>query len=80
MARTVQEEGDLYVDVERVDLGELCFSDPLDEDTLCVGGNMDLDDLDTEIGDASSVAGPVYRADTTLITADNTSLSADYRL
>jgi hypothetical protein len=80
MARTVQEEGDLYVDVERVDEDELCLSDPLDEDMLCAEGIVDLADLDTEIGDASSFAGAIYRADTTLLTADNTSLNADYRL
>lgn len=55
------------MDAERVDLSALCVTGTIDEDELCT----DLVDLTTP---------PIYRADTTLLTADNTSITADYAL
>lgn len=77
MAHYVQDDGNLCLDVERVDLDTLCTGGNIDLDDLCVIGVIDEDDLCTDIGEV--VNPPVrYRADTTIITADNTSITADY--
>lgn len=76
MAQLIQDDGNLCVDAERVDLSQLCTETNIDTDTLCVTGLIDTDNLCTDIGD--TLAPQRYRADTTLITADNTSITADY--
>jgi hypothetical protein len=67
MAHIIQDDGILMVDAERVDL-----------DNLCVIGVMDTDQLCTDLID--QILAAIYRADTTLLTADNTSITADYAL
>jgi hypothetical protein len=76
MAHIVQDNGNLCVDPERVELSNLCLRIKIDDGILCVDGLIDEGFLCTDFGD---VFGPsLYRADTTLITADNTSITADY--
>jgi hypothetical protein len=66
MAHIIQDDGNLCLDAERVDLN-----------TLCVTGTIDTGNLCTEFSD--DIIPPVrYRADTTIITADNITLTADY--
>lgn len=77
MAHYVQDDGELCVDTERVDLNQLCTGATIDLDSLCVTGVIEEEDLCTDIGEV--VNPPVrYRADTTLLTADNSSITADY--
>lgn len=65
MGHLIQDEANLCIDTERVDLNSLCASGTIDEDNLC-----------TDIGDTVSI---FYRADTTVLTADLTSIRADYQ-
>ena len=66
MAHIIQDDGILMVDAERVDLDELCT------------GTIDTANLCTDLID--QILAAIYRADTTLLTADNTSITADYAL
>lgn len=76
MAMVIEDLGTLEVDTERVDLDTLCVKAVIDLDTLCVKAVIDEDTLCTNFG---ATAGPTrYRADTTFLTADNTSITADY--
>lgn len=78
MAHAVEDLADLCVDTERVDLDILCTGGNIDLDSLCVTGVIDTDDLCTDMGDTTLPI--IYRADTTLITSDNTSITVDYSL
>jgi hypothetical protein len=76
MAHIVQDDGNLCIDPERADLSNICCRAKIDESVLCVTGLIDEGFLCTDFSD---VFGPnLYRADTTFITADNTSITADY--
>ena len=76
MARLNYDEGLLQVDAERIDTDVLCVNNPVDEDKLGFSAAVDEMDLITDIGSGTSV--PRYRADTTILLADNGSVTADY--
>lgn len=65
MARIVQDEATLQLCISKVDEGNLCVTGLIDESDLC-----------TDFGNITAVAE--YRADTTILTADNAVISADY--
>lgn len=60
------------------DIGELRTRFPADELDLGLGVS-DVSDLDSGVGDAVPIP-TVFRADTTLLFADQTGFSADYLL
>lgn len=66
MASLLQDSGSIMIG-DSIDIGSLCIAERVDSKRLC-----------THIGDVT--AQQRYRADTTLLTADNTSLTADYSL
>lgn len=78
MPRLIQDEGVLRRKAERVDQNILCIKPTIDSHKLCIGPVIDLAPLCTDLG--TTTQGIRYRADTTLLTADNTSISADYAL
>ena len=65
---------------DAVDLADMQLRNPVGEDAICALNTTRVDEkyLCTELG--NDVEAQVYRADTTLITADNTSIGADYTL
>jgi hypothetical protein len=78
MARLIQDEDILQIDAERIDTDTMSMDNPLDEDKLCMSAAADEDHLCTDFG--ASLTPSQYKADTTLITADNTSITADYTI
>lgn len=74
MARIIQDEATLQL-CGKIDTGNLCVTGLIDEDNLCVTGLIDEANLCTDIGETTAA---FYRADTTVLTADIDTISADY--
>jgi hypothetical protein len=74
---SVSEDGILQLHDGRIDEGGICIIINIDEDFLCVTPVVDIKSLCTSIGEGLGIR---YRADTTRLTADNTSITCDYAL
>lgn len=77
MASLVQDNGKLRM-VEAIDEGRLCMKSEIDLGKLCQKEAIDQGTLCTRFTNTLTQQG--YRADTTVLTADNTSYTADYHV
>lgn len=76
MAHLIEDVGDLFLKGERVDEDLLALSSHVHEEDLITDGIIDEENLWTDLGFSSGARR--FRADTTLLTADETTVTADY--
>jgi hypothetical protein len=77
MSLLISDDGVFILEIERIDQADICVALNLDEGALCIAPVIDIAELCTSIGDGLGIR---YRADTTRLTADNTSITCDYSL